>query len=135
MIHFFKTINVELENDHHHHLQNKDDRSNEKLSVKIVFLITLLGCLIPLSWDSNQDFLHSVIHVPFTSSLPETLRQSYPRFFKVTPTAPMGGGTQLFEGAHLTGGIRAFIVNQANVAITSFFCCKIPKCAPEIFRI
>ena len=53
-------------------IQNKDDRSNEKLSVKIVFLITLLGCLIPLSWDSNQDFLHSVIHVPFTSSLPET---------------------------------------------------------------
>jgi len=41
--------------------QNKDDRSNEKLSVKIVFLITLLGCLIPLSWDTNQDFLHSVL--------------------------------------------------------------------------
>ena len=52
-------------------IQNKDDRSNEKLSVKIVFLITLLGCLIPLSWDTNQDFLHSVILVPFTSSLPE----------------------------------------------------------------
>ena len=43
-----------------------------------------------------------------------------PRSFKVTPTAPMGGGTQLFEGAHLTGGIRAFVVNQANVLITSF---------------
>ena len=40
------------------------------------------------------------------------------RSFKVTPTAPMGGGTQLFEGVHLTGGIRAFVVNQANVAIT-----------------
>ena len=43
-------------------IQNKDDRSNEKLSVKIVFLITLLGCLIPLSWGPNQDFLHSVSH-------------------------------------------------------------------------
>ena len=43
-------------------IQNKDDRSNEKLSVKIVFLITLLGCLIPLSWGQNQDFLHSVSH-------------------------------------------------------------------------
>ena len=61
MIHFFKTINVELENDHHHHLQNKDDRSNEKLSVKIVFLITFLGCLLPLSWSPKKDFLHSVL--------------------------------------------------------------------------
>ena len=43
-----------------------------------------------------------------------------PRSFKVTPTAPMGEGTQLFEGAHLAGGIRAFVVNQANVAIVSF---------------
>ena len=61
MKHFFKTINVELENDHHHHLQNKDDRSNEKLSVKIVFLITFLGCLLPLSWSPKKDFLHSVL--------------------------------------------------------------------------
>ena len=36
-----------------------------------------------------------------------------PRSFKVTPTAPMGGGTQLFEGAHLTGGICAFVADQA----------------------
>jgi len=41
--------------------QNKDDRSNEKLSVKIVFLLTLLGCLLPLSWSQNDDFLHSVL--------------------------------------------------------------------------
>ena len=42
----------------------------------------------------------------------------------MTPTPPMGGGTQLFEGAHLTGAIRAFVANQANVAITGF--CKEP---------
>ena len=27
-----------------------------------------------------------------------------------------GGGTQLFEGAHLTGGIRTFFSSQANHA-------------------
>ena len=43
-----------------------------------------------------------------------------PRSFKVTPTAPIGGGTQLYEGAHLTGAIRAFVANQANVAIMGF---------------
>jgi hypothetical protein len=43
-----------------------------------------------------------------------------PRSFKVTPTAPMGGGTQLYEGAHLTGAIRAFVANQANAAIMGF---------------
>ena len=32
----------------------------------------------------------------------------------------MGGGTQLFEGAHLTDGLRAFVANELNVAITSF---------------
>ena len=42
------------------------------------------------------------------------------RSYNLTPTAPMGGGTQLFEGAHLTGAIRAFVANQANVAITGF---------------
>ena len=43
------------------------------------------------------------------------------RSFKVTPTAPMGGGTQPFEGAHLTGAIRAFNPDQANVAIMDIF--------------
>ena len=38
----------------------------------------------------------------------------------MTPTAPMGGGTQLFEGAHLTEAIRDFVANQANVTITGF---------------
>ena len=42
------------------------------------------------------------------------------RSFKVTPMAPMGGGTQLYEGAHLNGAIRAFVANQANVAIMGF---------------
>ena len=49
----------------------------------------------------------------------------------MTPTAPMGGGTQLFEGAHLTGGIRAFVANQANVAITRFFIVKSSNVPPE----
>ena len=31
-----------------------------------------------------------------------------------------GGGTQLFEGAHLTGGDTQFVASQANVAITHF---------------
>ena len=31
-----------------------------------------------------------------------------PRSFKVTPTVPMGGGTQLLEGAHLTGATPRF---------------------------
>ena len=44
----------------------------------------------------------------------------YSRSFKVTPTAPRGGGTQLYEGAHTTGAIHAFVVNQANVAIMGF---------------
>ena len=43
------------------------------------------------------------------------------RFFNLTPTAPMGGGTQLFQGAHLTGSIRAIVANQASVAILRFF--------------
>ena len=43
------------------------------------------------------------------------------RSFNLTPTAPMGGGTQLFEGAHLTGSIRAFVANQAHVVISRFF--------------
>ena len=47
--------------EYHYVLQNKDDRSNEKLSVKIVFLLTLLGCLLPLSWSQKEDFLRSVI--------------------------------------------------------------------------
>ena len=38
----------------------------------------------------------------------------------MTPMAPMGGGTQLSEGAHLTGGIRTFVANQANVAVMHF---------------
>ena len=42
------------------------------------------------------------------------------RSLKVTPTAPMGGGTQLYEGAHLTGAIRAFVANQAKAAIMGF---------------
>ena len=54
---------------------------------------------------------------------------------KVSPTAPMGGGTQLSEEAHLAGSIRAFVANQVNVAISRFLglkCapCKILKCAP-----
>ena len=43
------------------------------------------------------------------------------RSFNLTPTAPMGGGTQLFEGAHLSGSIRAFVANQAHVVISRFF--------------
>ena len=42
------------------------------------------------------------------------------RSFNLTPTAPMGGGTQLFQGAHLTGSIRAIVANQASVAILRF---------------
>ena len=53
------------------------------------------------------------------------------RSFKVTPTPPMGGGTQLFEGAHLTGAIRAFVANQANVAIIFFV--KSLNVLPETF--
>ena len=61
-------------------IQNKDDRSNEKLSVKIVFLITLLGCLLPLSsWGPNQDFLHSVS--PYFLTLAPFLKQ----FLKFIP--------------------------------------------------
>ena len=48
------------------------------------------------------------------------------RSYKVTPTAPMGGGLYLSEGAHLTGGIQAFVVNQANVAVSRF--CLVKMC-------
>ena len=42
------------------------------------------------------------------------------RLYKVTPTAPMGGGTQLLEGAHLTGG-------------NTPFCCESSKCRNSFF--
>ena len=49
----------------------------------------------------------------------------------------MGGGTQLFDGAHLTGGIRAFVVNQANGTITGrVFWLKVKAhdlCGPEMY--
>ena len=45
--------------------------------------------------------------------------------------APLGGGTLLFEGAHLAGGIRAFVANQANVAIIFFV--KSLNVLPETF--
>ena len=46
----------------------------------------------------------------------------------------MGGGTQLFEETHLTGGIRAFVANQANVAITRFFIVKSSNVPPETIK-
>ena len=39
---------------------------------------------------------------------------SGPRSFKVTPTPPMGGGTQLFEGAHLTGDNTHFFLESGR---------------------
>ena len=41
-----------------------------------------------------------------------------PRLYNLPPTAPMGGGTLLFEGAHLIDAIRAFVAKQENVLIT-----------------
>ena len=46
------------------------------------------------------------------------------RVYILTTTATMVGGTQLFEGAHLTGGIRFFVENQANVTIMRFVVVK-----------
>ena len=59
---------------------------------------------------------------------------SIPRFFNLTPTAPMGGGTLLFEGAHLTGAIRTFVANQANVTISLFLGVKSSIVPPETFE-
>ena len=61
-----------------------------------------------------------------------------PRLYNLPPTAPMGGGTLLFEGAHLIDAIRAFVAKQENVVITPLFLAnptikfgKILKCAPS----
>ena len=55
-----------------------------------------------------------------------------PRSYKVTPTAPMGGGTQLLEGAHLTGGNTRFCRESSKCRDYGFFWGKIIKCAPLI---
>ena len=44
-----------------------------------------------------------------------------PRLYNLPPTAPMGGGTLLFEGAHLIDAIRPFVAKQENVVITPLF--------------
>ena len=46
---------------------------------------------------------------------------SYARLYNLPPTAPMGGGTLLFEGAHLIDAIRPFVAKQENVVITPLF--------------
>ena len=46
------------------------------------------------------------------------------RSFKVTPTAPMGGGTQLFEGAHLTGGIWVSFCRTGKMSVLCPFFLK-----------
>ena len=39
----------------------------------------------------------------------------------MTPTAPMGGGTQLLEGAHLTGANTRFCRDSSKCRDFSFF--------------
>ena len=39
----------------------------------------------------------------------------------MTPTAPMGGGTQLLEGAHLTGGNMRFCRESRKCRDYAFF--------------
>ena len=66
-----------------------------------------------------------VIAVVVVVVIPKTTTNLFsldPRFFNLTTTAIMVGGTQLFEEAHLTGGNTRFCRNQADVAITFFSC-------------
>ena len=72
-------------------------------------------------------------HRRVVEQLEEEKRHLEARSYKVTPTAPMGGGTQLLEGAHLTGVIRAFVASQANVAITFFWGVKSSNAPHESF--
>ena len=43
------------------------------------------------------------------------------RFFNLTPMAPMGGGTQLFEGAHLTGAYTHFCCKSGKFSNSASF--------------
>ena len=83
-------------------------------------------CTTALCYPTNDSTAIGIKVIPWRQQFSAALqlfaykRETVPWFLKVTPMAPMGGGTQLFEGAHLTGDNTHFHSNQADVAIMCF---------------
>ena len=67
-------------------------------------------------------------------STPSGIR-SGARFFNLTSTAAMVGGTQLFEGAHLTGAHTHFCRNSGKCRDYALFGVIPSNVPPERFRI
>ena len=61
--------------------------------------------------------------------------QGHARFFNLTTTATMVGGTQLFEGAHLTGAHTHFCRNSGKCRDYALFGVIPSNVPPERFRI
>ena len=97
---------------------------------------------VPISaWKGERKelFLTSSLQSPMVEtplcSILSMTPTSNPSRIKRPPRPPWGGGTQLLEGAHLTGGNTRFCRESSKCRDYVFWGGKIIKCAPFKQRI